>query len=57
MTDNILKHPDADAYRESYDFKEVIVTIERSDKRPLMAYETLAALDRVKFHILMGLDK
>lgn len=57
MSDKILKHPDADAYTDTWDFKDMKVTVERTDKKPLMAYECLAALDQVRFHILDCLNK
>lgn len=33
----------------------MLVTVERADKKPLMAYEAIAALERVRFQIVAAL--
>lgn len=57
MSDKILKHPDADSYNQTWDFRDMKVTVERTDKKPLMAYECLAALEQVRFYILSCLHE
>lgn len=55
MSNKILHHPDYDCYTQTWDLNDMLVTVERADKKPLMAYETIAALERVRFQIINAL--
>lgn len=55
MNNKILNHPDHNCYTQTWNLNDMLVTVERADKKPLMAYEAIAALERVRFQIVAAL--